>query len=216
MSSLRMLWIGFAMVVTASAARAEGSKPFPFKVLVRASAHYPITNNPADRDGSVTYQKYFTSGLETSAHVGTVWEGVYLGGIYEYWLSSRKGLISGTEYSDVLAYHSVGGEVGYFAAANPRIYWMITAAILYPMQQQVTSTGNGDSTPYYGQKLLSYQVRGALGFKMYNRVSLFLEGGYRWANLRNLTSPAGTSYVTGGQNFDLSGPFVGAGLALHL
>lgn len=205
----------FALIMLACGiARAEGSAPFPFTAMLELSAAYHFTSPAADGVANLAYDKRFKSGFEGTMRLGAVVGPLYLGIAYEYWSASRRTESAGVTTTDVLNYQLAGGEVGLFIHANPRVYWLLTATVYYPLKAEIHSSTTASATLYAAPKRLPYQGRAAIGFKLARRLSALFEGGYRLGNLGPFSS-SGTLHPTLGGSLDFTGPFAGVGLAVH-
>lgn len=189
---------------------------FVQRALLQLGAAYHYTYSLPDRVAGASYEKKFLNGFVGHGRVGTVLSpGVYLGGAFGYWSATRKFTLAGVDTTDILNYQTIGFEFGAFYEANPRVYWMLLGSVHYPLKQEVNSTVGGVMSSYSGTKRYATELRASVGIKIFSRVSLVIEGGFHWANLRYLES-GGNPYVLSGDQFDLSGAFAGVGLGIHI
>jgi len=189
-------------------ARDRGGSPSSLMLSITGDIYY--ASSQANEVAGATYTRKYLNPAVVAAGLGTVVGHVYLGVRYEYWLAGRTMSLAGAETVDTLKHQSVGGELGYFDS-NPRVYYLVSASVHYPLELKVTNSARSYETTL---KPLTYEGRVAVGIRFSTFHSLILEGGYRYQNFGDLVSGA-TSYLPQGQSFDLSGGFIGVGLAFH-
>lgn len=175
-----------------------------------------FSDSKADHESATTYTRKYNKSFVVAPGLGMRLFGfLYLGARYEYWIAGREFSSSSTSGKDTLKYQTIGGEVGWYTG-NPRIHWILSATVHYPLSLTISQTGwtSGKYNLPNDQRPLSYSGRLTLGIKFSSSFSLRLEGGYRVVNLGDLHS-APRTYLPAGASLDLSGPFLGAGFGLH-
>lgn len=189
---------------------AEKSKLGNGKYFFHASGNYLFAKSAADTVAGASYTENFSRPLVGGGGVGLLlWKAIYVGARYEYWFGRRTFSLSGTTQIDELNYQTLGAELGYYVS-NPRVFWLLMAGVHYPVLLKViTSVGAFTSS----QAPLAFIGRLTMGIRFSKYHSLLIEGGYRSANLKELT--AGSRSYLSGSNFDLSSPFIGIGLWVH-
>lgn len=185
--------------------------------LLQLGAAYHFSHSLPDNESGATYDKKFTTGYVANVRAGTVLSpGVYIGGSVGQWNASRKLTLLGVERSDVLNYQTIGLEVGAYVENNPRVFFMVVGGAHYPLKCEVSSTTGGTSQVFTNADIRwALELRGVVGVKIVSRLSLMLDVGYQWANLRYLVSGT-TPYITGGDQFNLSGMKFGVNLGIHI
>ena len=153
----------------------------PFSWYIELGSRFHIVKPIADSSAGGTYEKKFSQGFESALRAGFTEESLYLGLVYEYWSSTRKLTQNGSAISDVLHYSSVGPELGMVLQQSYRLFWMFTGTAFIPLQNEVESTVDSQTTTYRGKKMLSYQLRADIGFRLSHNVSMMMGGGYRWS-----------------------------------
>jgi hypothetical protein len=181
------------------------------KFLFYFAGDLALTASEADKLPGVNLTQNMRTPLVAVAGVGgNVFKSLWLGMRYEYWFSGREWTTLGTTYKERLNLQMVGPEISY-VRGNPRINYHFSIGGMYPWVQKVTSSSAGIYAR--GSQFWSYHARAAMELKFNSRLGLHLESGYRWLNLRDLQSN-GTSFIPGGADLNLSGPFVGMGFSL--
>ncbi len=186
-----------------------------FDLYIELGSRFHIITVPADATAGGTYEKKFNQGFETGLRIGTTKYGFYAGLAVEYWIANRKLTVGTSAISDVLKYTSAGPEFGFLFQENKRLFLILTGSALYPIQNGVDSTVDSVTTSYTGKKIVSYQIRCEIGFRVTPRFAILMGGGYRFANLKDLRN-GHAGYLGLNDDFDLSGPFWGLGLAFTL
>jgi len=177
--------------------------------LLYASGNIGIASSEADKLSGASYTKNMRTPLVGVLGFGgypTPW--LWVGARYEYWFAARELSIAGAPQKDTLHLQLVGPEIG-FVKANPRVAYIFSMGGLYPLEQRVDSSSQAKfsrGTPFW-----NYQAKASMELKINSRLDFHLEGGYRWLNLKNLSSGT-TAFLPEGRDFNLSGPFVGMGL----
>jgi len=183
--------------------------------LLQLGAAYHYSYSLPDRVAGATYEKKFVNGYVAKARAATVLSpGVYIGGSFGHWGATRKLDVGGTVIEDILNYQTLGLEVGAYYDSSPRTFFTLIAGAHYPLKGEVASTSGGVSSTYWSDFRWALELRGAVGIRIVPKVSLGLEAGYHWANLRYLNSASG-AYLAG-DVFDLSGAFFGVNLGIHI
>ncbi|MBI1860598.1 MAG: hypothetical protein HYR96_06750 [Deltaproteobacteria bacterium] len=176
---------------------------------IHLTGTYPIVNSSVDTLSNATFsRKQSTNSYVASlAYYFEVGSRIALGARYEYWLSDRRyDDAAGTTVTDQLSYQTVGAELG-LHGGNQRVFWLISGGVFYPVAAAAGA--------YSATKSLEYQARAQATIRFVRAVWLIFEGGYRLANLGNLTSGTAT-FLDSGASLDLSGPFLSFGIAFHL
>lgn len=181
-------------------------------VLTSLSVHVLYANSNADKVTGATYERKMALPSIGSVGLGIrPWKKLYMGVRYEYWYSDRKFTLNNVGQTDLLKFQTIGGELGYYTG-NPRVYYLFSAGVHYPLELKISSDRQGDFTNL--AKPLTYQGRLVIGVKFSSLIALQIEGGYRLMDLGNLLN-GNTPFLSGGASMNLSGPFLGLGLGLH-
>lgn len=203
---LLVLTLAFA---AASGSAAQGSGPRNWRWLFQLTGDFHYSQSDADFLPNTNYSLLFGNGGVGSLAIGKMLgKRIYLGARYEYWYAQRSISAAGISENNRLDYHSAGLEAG-FRGGNARAFWMVSAAVAYPVKLSLySSLGNpytSTSTP------LAYEGRGTLGLRLNSHFSVLFVAGYRLIDLGDLHNPA--SFLNG-TTFNLSGAFGGAGIGL--
>jgi hypothetical protein len=182
--------LGFLALFSAVPCRAEETVYKP-EILLSASANCAYLESP------------FSLPFSFEAQMGLVVSQFYVGYGMDYWLGSDAS-------SSKLNYAGISAEVGWIKS-NPRLFWLITAAAIYPVVLGVTDASSQNYTS--AAVPLSYRVRAVAGLRLYPQLALTVGGGYRLQDLGNLAA-GGTSYNSGALN--MTGIFFTAGLSVTL
>lgn len=179
------------------------------KFLLYGAANLALTSSDADKVANAVYTQNFRTPL-----VGVLGFGGYpfpwlwVGARYETWFASRDFSIGGNSQKDTLHLQMVGPEVGY-VRGNPRVSYVFALGGMYPLEQRISSSAQSDFNR--GTRFWTYQARASMELRATSSLAVHFEAGYRWLNLRDLSNPSG-SFLTGGGDLNLSGPFVGLGI----
>lgn len=195
------------IILLSAAALAEPRPKIASRILEVSGAYHLFSGNGADNVAGATYTKRFSPGIATSVRFGTTFGPLYAGIGYEYWFASREVSQNGSTESDKLSFHGGGIEFGGFYRWNPRLFALLTAAVYMPLEASVTATIDGAASVTRATKMPYYQARFGVGIQLFARLSLLLEGGYRYNNLKGVS--------LGGASLDLSGAWTGMGLGFH-
>lgn len=180
--------------------------------LFYAAGNLALTSSEADKISGATYVENMRTPLLGTVGLGAfVKSWLWLGARYENWFSHRDFSISGVSQEDKLYLQQAGPEIGY-VRGNPRVSYLFVVGALYPFEQRVVSTANGSFSR--GTRFWNYYARASMELRLTSRLDFHLESGYRWVNLKDLKAH-GTSFLPGGSDLNLSGPFIGAGLGLR-
>lgn len=170
-----------------------------------------LTSTEADKVPGIELTKNMRTPLVAIAGIGAnVFRSLWVGARYEYWFSGREYTDLGISQKDTLNLQMAGPEISY-VRGNPRINYHFSVGGMYPLVQKVTSSTHGIYTR--ANQFWSYHARASMELKFNSRLGLHLESGYRWLNLRDLKN-SGNSFIPGGRDLNLSGPFVGMGFSL--
>ncbi len=195
---------------------------FPAALPADPAAHFRLTGDylavstVADRvEGAQYTRQYINPSVLAIAGGGRIWGPLYLGLRVENWFAGRAFVnAQGTAQTDTLTYRTLGIETGYMTS-SPRVIYLATLGVQYPLAARVTSRALGNTDEYSASGTpLAYALRMALGIRFSRVVSLSIEGGYRFANLGQLAT-AHFTYL-GTEPFDLSGAFAAIGLGVSI
>jgi len=199
----------FLAVFTFSTLASAEDESLP-KYFLTLGAHYLYSGSTADSMAGATYTEYMNRPVVFDLALGfSPLPNFYLGAAFESWYARRNySLTSGGGAIDRLMLDNIGIETG-FVTANPRIMWLATAAIFYPLMSQVGSTLG----QIYRQepKQISLRFKAGVAFKLESWFAWWMGFGYQKIDLGDITDN-GASFLSG--NFDLSGPFLGTSLVL--
>lgn len=179
-------------------------RPFLFYL----SGNVALTSTESDKAAGAIYSRNMRTPLIAVAGIG--WHVIppfCLGVRYENWFSARTLTLNGDVQTDTLKLQMLGPELAY-ARGNPRVQYLFALGGMYPLEKKINSTKNG--TFQQGAQFWNYHARAAIELRFNSRLGLHLEAGYRWVNLRDLQS-SGSSFLPGGTDLNLSGPFLGLG-----
>lgn len=188
---------------------AFGASKFPGRWLATVGASYGYTNSLADGVVGANYSERYTNPvIGEFSFGGFVVPRFYLGAQYEYWYARRVFSLDSTAQTDQLNLQMVSAQLGY-GWGNPRVLWLLTASVGYPLVANVSSTAGA----YAPSALpLGYEARAYVMVLIIPRVALTFSGGYRIRSLGRLYAGA-TPYLSGGDSLDLSGAFGYLGVA---
>lgn len=212
---LLQLAIGIVAVCSIFPERLWARKPAnlphrPF--LFYTSANIALTSTAADKVSGASYTKNMRSPIVGAAGLGAfVKPWFWIGARYENWFANREFSLAGNEQRDRLHLQQLGPEIGY-VRGNPRVSYLFSVGALYPFEQRIMSSTQG--TFSRGTRFWNYIARASMELRLNSRFDFHLEAGYRWVNLRDLQSQ-GTSFLSGGADLNLSGPFTGVGLGFR-
>lgn len=182
------------------------------KLMLFVSSDFHFTNSKADQVTGAVYDHQFTNPYTLNAGLGlTVFNRIYLGVRYEYWVGQRQLTLQGIGQTDTLKIQNIGGDVGW-VTGNPRVFWILMASAYYPILQGVEVRSTTTQTYQTLPMRFGYSGRLEIGIKFNNTFSLLMEGGYRFADFGQPQSNT-SNYLSNG-DFVLSGPFGGIGLAV--
>jgi len=170
-----------------------------------------LTSTEANKLPNFNLSKNMRTPLVSAVGLGArVFKSLWLGVRYEYWFAGREWTDLGTLQRETLNLQMVGPELAY-VRGNPRVNYYFAVGGMYPLVQKINSSVNGVYSR--GSQFWNTHARASMELKINSRLGLHLETGYRWLNLRDLQS-GGISFVSGGRDLNLSGPFFGMGFNL--
>lgn len=180
--------------------------------LFYTAANIALTSTTADKISGATYTKNMRSPLVGVAGLGVfVKPWFWIGARYENWFANREFSLAGNQQKDRLHLQQLGPEIGY-VRGNPRVSYLFSVGALYPFEQRIVSSTQGSFSR--STRFWNYNARASMELRLNPRLDFHLEAGYRWINLRDLQSQ-GTSFLSGGADLNLSGPFTGVGLGFR-
>ncbi|MBI4403086.1 MAG: hypothetical protein HY537_02935 [Deltaproteobacteria bacterium] len=206
---------GMLILLLPLIATAEG-KEKKLNFLIQFSANYLYAKSKADTISDAVYSQKYQNPVVGAVSLGVgVLKKLYLGLRYEYWYGRRKFTLNNVEQTDSLKYQTIGPEVGLFHA-NSRVQALAAFGVFFPLRVAVESQGTGVSLFENKGMPVTLEARGLIAVRIVSPLSFFLEAGYRSADLGKLVAADQSPYIVdnGILDFDLSGPFLGLGLAL--
>lgn len=181
------------------------------RLLLFGAFDWTGSQSRADAISAFSYSKKLNPAWIAGAGVGYLpFRPFYFGLRYEQWFTSRNYSVTGTAIKDTLNYQTLGLEAG-FAIQNPRVRFLLLGSVNYPLKLSISNTLG--ETYLSANAPLSYSARLMVAIRFSGLHSFFLEGGYRWASLKDLNS-GNTPYINDGgpSGLDLSGLFAGVGI----
>jgi hypothetical protein len=178
-------------------------------ILLYIAGDLGMASPDSDKVVNAVYTKKMQSPEVVALGLGArVAESLWLGVRYEKWFEARTLNLGSGDQTDTLNLSELGPEVAY-VRGNSRVDYLFAVGGMYPLTQTVSSSTG--ALYNRGSQYWNYHGRFAMEMRLSSRLGLHFEAGYRWVNLRDLQSQ-GTSFISGGGNLNLSGPFVGIGL----